>query len=120
MALTDLGRFNDALESYDQALVLEPSSAGVWNSKGALLMELGRLEPALACFERALSLSAAVTAVKAVYWLNKGKTLYMLGRYQEARDALVRSNQLDPSPESAAGIAACHEQLDLTTGESVT
>jgi hypothetical protein len=36
----------------------------------------------------------------------------MLARYQEARDALVRSHQLDPSPESAAGIAACRERLD--------
>jgi tetratricopeptide (TPR) repeat protein len=112
MALTDLGRFNEAISSYDHALDLEPESAGVWNNKGALLMELGRLEPALACFERALELAAAVSTVKAVYWLNKGKTLYMLGRYDEARDALVKSHELDPSPESAAGIAACHERLN--------
>ncbi|HWQ12570.1 MAG TPA: tetratricopeptide repeat protein [Roseiflexaceae bacterium] len=113
MALTDLGRFDDALVSYDRALALEPDSAGVWNNKGSLLMELGRLEAALACFERALELSAAVSTVKAVYWLNKGKALYMLGRYQDARDALVRSHQLDPSAESAAGIAACRERLDM-------
>lgn len=112
MALTDLGRFNEALASYDRALDLEPDSAGVWNNKGALLMELGRLEPALACFERALDLSATISTVRAVYWLNKGKSLYMLGRYPEARDALVQSHQLDPSAESAAGIAACHERLN--------
>jgi tetratricopeptide (TPR) repeat protein len=114
MALTDMGRFNEALSSYDRALDLEPESAGVWNNKGALLLELGRLEPALACFERALELSTAVSTVKAVYWLNKGKTLYMLNRYIEARDALVRSHELDPSPESAAGIAACHERLNTS------
>jgi tetratricopeptide (TPR) repeat protein len=113
MALTDLGRFDDALASYDRALSLEPESAGVWNNKGALLMELGRLEAALDCFERALELSTAVSTVKAVYWLNKGKALYMLGRYQESHDALVRSHQLDPSAESAAGIAASRERLDL-------
>jgi tetratricopeptide (TPR) repeat protein len=112
MSLTDLGRFEEALSSYDRALALEPDSAGVWNNKGSLLMELGRLDAALQCFERALELSAAVSTVKAVYWLNKGKALYMLARYQEARDALVRSHQLDPSPESAAGIAACRERLD--------
>lgn len=113
MSLTDLGRFDDALVSYDRALAIESDSAGVWNNKGALLMELGRLEAALACFERALELSAAVSTVKAVYWLNKGKALYMLGRYQDARDALVRSHQLDPSAESAAGIAACRERMDI-------
>ncbi|HMO57759.1 MAG TPA: tetratricopeptide repeat protein [Roseiflexaceae bacterium] len=116
MSLTDLGRFEEALASYDKALALEPDSAGVWNNKGSLLMELGRLDAALQCFERALELSAAVSTVKAVYWLNKGKALYMLARYQEARDALVRSHQLDPSPESAAGIAACRERLDTQRG----
>ncbi|MEN9933824.1 MAG: hypothetical protein RLZZ387_403 [Chloroflexota bacterium] len=113
MALTDLGRFDEALDSYDRALSLEPESAGVWNNKGSLLMELGRLDAALECFERALHLSAAVSTVKAVYWLNKGKALYMLGRYQDARDALVRSHQLDPSAESAAGIAACKDRIEL-------
>jgi hypothetical protein len=36
----------------------------------------------------------------------------MLGRYAEARDALMHSHDLDPSPESAAGIAACRERLE--------
>ena len=119
MALTDLGRFDQALASYDRALAIEPGGASVWNSKGALLMELGRLEPALECFERALNLSLSATALRAAFWLNKGKALFMLGRYVEARDALVRSHQLDPSPESAAGIAACRERLgDSAPAES--
>jgi tetratricopeptide (TPR) repeat protein len=118
MALTDLGRFDDAIESYDRALALDPGSASVWNSKGALLMELGRLDPALDCFEHALRSSSSATALSAAFWLNKGKALFMLRRYEEAREALVRSHQLDPSPESAAGIAACREHLgDLATAE---
>lgn len=112
MALTDLGRFNDALVSYDRALSIEPGSAGVWNSKGSLLLELGRLAPALECFDNAIDLSTSVATVKAVYWLNKGKSLYMLGRYQEALAALSESHTLDPSPESAAGIAACKERIE--------
>jgi tetratricopeptide (TPR) repeat protein len=119
MALTDLGRFDDALASYDRALALEPESAGVWNNKGALLMELGRLEAALECFERAIDLAAPISTVKAVYWLNRGKVLYMLGRYAEARDALMHSHELEPSPESAAGIAACRERLEGSTGSNV-
>jgi tetratricopeptide (TPR) repeat protein len=115
MALTDMGRFDDALASYDRALAIEPQAAGVWNSKGALLTELGRAEAALECFERALSFSASSPKVRATFWLNKGKALFILKRYREARDALVRSYQLDPSPESAAGVAACREQIELTT-----
>jgi tetratricopeptide (TPR) repeat protein len=114
MALTDMGRFDDALASYDRALKIEPDNARVWNSKGALLTELGRADAALTCLDRALEISASSAKVKAVFWLNKGKALFILRRYREARDALVRSYQLDPSPESAAGIAACREQIEFT------
>ncbi|MEO7909676.1 MAG: hypothetical protein ABIV47_08515, partial [Roseiflexaceae bacterium] len=62
---------------------------------------------------RALEISASSTKVKAIFWLNKGTALFILCRYRESRDALVRSYQLDPSPESAAGIAACREQLEF-------
>jgi tetratricopeptide (TPR) repeat protein len=111
MSLTDLGQFDDALASYDRALALNPGGASVWNSKGALLMELGRLNTALECFEHAIKYSAAAGTITGAFWLNKGKALFMLGRYQAAREALVRSHQIEPSPESAAGIAACRERL---------
>jgi len=113
MALTDMGRFDDALASYDHALKIEPDNARVWNSKGALLTELGRAEAALTCLDRALEISASSGKVKAIFWLNKGKALFILRRYRESREALVRSYQLDPSPESAAGIAACREQIEF-------
>jgi tetratricopeptide (TPR) repeat protein len=113
MALTDMGRFDDALASYDRALAIDPDNARVWNSKGALLTELGRAEAALDCLDRALDISASSTKVKAIFWLNKGKALFILRRYRESREALVRSYQLDPSPESAAGIAACREQIEF-------
>ena len=113
MALTDMGRFNDALASYDRALEIEPDNTRVLNSKGALLTELGRAAEALACLNRALELSSSDEKVKAIFWLNKGKALFILKRYREAREALVRSYQLDPGPESAAGIAACREQIEI-------
>lgn len=113
MALTDMGRFNEALSSYDHALEIEPDNARVWNSKGALLTELGRAGAALECVNRALEISSSDNKIKAIFWLNKGKALFILKRYPEARQALVRSYQLDPSPESAAGIAACREQIEL-------
>ena len=76
-------------------------------------MELGRAEAALTCFDHALDISVSSAKVKAIFWLNKGKALFILRRYHEAREALVRSYHLDPSPESAAGIAACREQIEF-------
>ena len=118
MALTDMGRFNDALASYDRALEIEPDNTRVLNSKGALLTELGRAAEALACLNRALELSSSEEKIKATFWLNKGKALFILKRYREAREALVRSYQLDPGPESAAGIAACREQIEIAATSS--
>lgn len=118
MALTDMGRFNDALGSYDRALEIEPDNARVWNSKGALLTELGRAEEALACLNRALELSSSDAKIKSIFLLNKGKALFILKRYREAREALVRSHQFDPSPESAAGITACREQIEIAATSS--
>ncbi|NJN18572.1 MAG: tetratricopeptide repeat protein [Oscillochloris sp.] len=111
LALTDVARFDDALQSYDKAIELDATSYGAWNAKGTLLMELGKPAKALECFERALEMPLPPPIVKAAFLLSKGKALYALGRYEEARDALVRSDQLDSTPESVAGIAACHEML---------
>lgn len=112
MALTDLGRFDDAFASYDRALEAEPDNAGTWNAKGALLLELGRLQEAKHCFDQAMRNDAsASTMAQCIYALNRGKALYMLGDYQSALRDLEQSHQLEPTPESAAGIAACKEQL---------
>lgn len=111
LAQTDVARFKEAIVSYDRAIELDPTNYGALNSKGALLMEIGRVGQALECFEQALTMPLPPPIVKAAFMLNKGKALYILGRYEEARDALVRSDQLDPTPESAAGVAACNEML---------
>jgi tetratricopeptide (TPR) repeat protein len=91
----------------------------VWNSTGALLTELGRAEAALECLNRALELSTSDVKIKSIFWLNKGKALFILKHYREAREALVRSYQLDPSPESAAGIAACREQIEVANSAAL-
>src|SRR3954454_14972584 len=88
MALTDMSRFDDALASYDHALEIEPDNARVWNSKGALLTELGRAEAALECLNRAIELSTSDAKIRALFWLNKGKALFILKRYREAREVL--------------------------------
>lgn len=112
VALTDLGRYDDAITAYDRALLSDRSAVAAWTGKGTLLLELGRLEQALGCFDKALYSVDTDEPTQALLLLHQGKAFYMLKRYAEARDALEQSHALQPSPDSAAGIAACRELLD--------
>jgi tetratricopeptide (TPR) repeat protein len=55
-ALENLGRYNEALESYGRVLQLDPNDAWVWHNASILLTNQGRLEEALQANTRALSI----------------------------------------------------------------
>ena len=77
--LIELGRFEEAIASYDCALSIKPDDHGSWNNRGYALIELGRFEEAIASLDRALS-------IKSDYQLslyNRGKALIALGRHEE-------------------------------------
>ncbi len=54
VAYSSLGRRQEAIDSYDEALRLDPGYAAAWNNKGIALSALGRHEEAIACYEKAL------------------------------------------------------------------
>ena len=56
--LKDLGRFDDALESYGRALGLAPGMVHTLISRANVLRELGRIDDALALYERAAAHAA--------------------------------------------------------------
>ena len=56
--LVDLGRYEEALKSYDKAIELNPDDANAWYGKGIALVNLGRHEKS---YDKALeSLSKAI------------------------------------------------------------
>ena len=46
------------MRAFGRALEIDPGHAGLWSQRGSLLRELGRLDEAAECFERALALGA--------------------------------------------------------------
>jgi tetratricopeptide (TPR) repeat protein len=79
-ALDDLGRYEDALDSYDKALAIKGDDSKVWYNRGVTLGHSGRSEEAIASYDKAL-------VIKDDYlnaWNNRGSALYELGRYEEA------------------------------------
>src|SRR3954462_10866607 len=47
----------DALQSFDRALKIDPNNADIWADKGQLLTELGRHKHALPCNQKAISIN---------------------------------------------------------------
>ncbi len=78
IALYDLGKFEDAIDSYDHAVAIEPDDPNAWYNKAATLAQIGRNEESLQACDRLLSIKWD----NAEAWILKGIALYELGRYQ--------------------------------------
>lgn len=75
------GKYEEAIASYNKAIVVDSQYAAAWNNKGVVLNEMGRYEEALQAYDKAIE--ANPKFVKA--WNNKGVVLEKLGRNAEAQ-----------------------------------
>lgn len=95
--LEELGRFVDAIASYDQALNLEPrreALANLWLRRGnAFQYGLGEYDASLACYDRVLQLQPD----QAQGWHHRGNAL-LYGYHQPltAIDSYRRALKVDP------------------------
>lgn len=56
VSLGKLGKYKEAIESYDMAIKIDPNFAHAWNNKGNALRVLGEQQDANRCFSNAKSL----------------------------------------------------------------
>jgi tetratricopeptide (TPR) repeat protein/SAM-dependent methyltransferase len=80
MALSRLGRQDEALTSFERAIADAPDLADAHGNRASALMELGRVAEAVASYERAVALQPDSVGD----WLNLGTALHQLGRYEDA------------------------------------
>ena len=90
--LQALGRLEEALASYDQALRIEPGLVTALYNRGVTLCAMKRNEEALASYDCVLAIDPGDTAA----WLNRGTLLADLGRPEDALAAVDRVLALDP------------------------
>ncbi len=50
------GRYEEAIDSYDKALQIDPDDADAWFDKGETLKKMGKLTEAERCFEKSTNL----------------------------------------------------------------
>jgi tetratricopeptide (TPR) repeat protein len=68
-----------------------------WNNKGGVLLELGRYEDAIICFDKALEINPKNSSARE----NKGVAFSKLGRYEDAIVCYTKSLEIDPKSSNA-------------------
>jgi tetratricopeptide (TPR) repeat protein len=105
LAAQRVGDHQRAVTLFGEALAGEPDSAALHHHLGLSLRALGRLEAAIASFERALALESSASSFGCL-----GNALRAAGRAEEAVTAHTRSVELDPTvAESWSNLGAAYE-----------
>jgi tetratricopeptide (TPR) repeat protein len=83
--------YQEALDAYKQAIVLDPNDAPAYIGKSKVLFQLGLYKEALVASEQAIRLDTHLVSA----WTSKGTALHNLKRYEEAVAAFDQAIQLD-------------------------
>ncbi len=102
--LDDLGRHEEALAAFDQAIALNPDSTDAHMGKGDTLRNLRRLDEALACYDRAISLAPE----KPFQYGTRGSLRGEMGLVDEALEDFDRSLNIIAAGDTAAEKVASH------------
>ncbi len=106
LALSELGRSDDALKTYQQALKLEPNLAEIYNNLGLLHLKTKKVEDAASAFQEALKRNMNYTLA----YVHLGKALLEMEKYDEAMQVFQRALDIDPSNTEAKEAIALYKE----------
>jgi len=93
LALYDQGKYDKAVQAFDEATRLDPKFAEAWNNKGRALYGQKKHHEAIQAYEKAIELNPQYVNA----WRNKGLALKKLGNYDEAINCYGEAIRLDPN-----------------------
>ena len=102
-----LGRWQEAIESYERAIAIDPSRHDLWTLKGDLCCKLDRFEEAIECHDAALERYPD----EILGWEYRGFALASLGRHEEALQSYDKHIAVFPQSSAAwyyKGNSLCH------------
>ena len=103
---TNLGRIEQAIQAYQNAISLAPEKISAWNALGNLYKKLGKNEEALAAFQKAIEHNAS----DAMGWNGLGDLYHTLGRNDDAIYAYLKAIEYSPTyPPSWSGLGSAYK-----------
>ncbi|MEH1829203.1 MAG: tetratricopeptide repeat protein [Nostoc sp.] len=87
-----VGKLEEAIASYDNALKIKPDFHEAWYKRGGVLNDLGRFEEAIASYDNALEIKPDYNEA----WHNRGNALGDLGQYEEAIASFDKALKFKP------------------------
>ncbi len=88
----DLGRHEEAIQAYQNAISLAPDRISAWNNLGHLFKKLGRRDEALAAFQKAIEQNGT----DAMGWNGLGDLYHETGRHDESTYAYLKAIEFAP------------------------
>jgi tetratricopeptide (TPR) repeat protein len=93
-------RYDEALESYERAAMLEPQHVTPHDGQGMIHARMGNFQNAIRAHERAVTLEPD----NAHAWTNFAETLLRAGDAERSKEAAERALEIDPTLQNALGI----------------
>ena len=106
LVLAELGKYDDSKKTYLEAIKIEPEFSELHNNLGLLYLRMKNVNEAALSFEE--SVKKNVNNVGA--YVNLGRALIELERYDEALKAYNRALQIDPSNQEAREAVKLYEE----------
>ena len=88
----NLGKLEDAIKAYGEAIKIHRGYAGAWTNLGVALSGLGKNKDAVKVFDKAIKINPNIAET----WYNKGNTLSELGKYKDAVKVYDKAIEIKP------------------------
>lgn len=98
--LMEFKKYEEAIQSLDKALSIDPKLLAAWGTRGGALGFLKRYEEAIQSYDKALEIEPTNSKT----WYNRGVSLAKLERFEEALDNVNKALEFNPSYEKALKI----------------
>jgi tetratricopeptide (TPR) repeat protein len=98
VVLNNQGKYDDAINAFDEAIRLDPNDAKAWYNKGKTLNAQGKYDEAIQACDEAIWLDPKLVWA----WYNKGIAFDNLGKYDDAIKAYDEAIRLDPNNKGFA------------------